>query len=49
MEEHEKLEYANLIINELIKKKDNLSYKEIEEIFDYTINCLKEKFTLQNL
>lgn len=49
MEDYEKKEYANLIVNELIKKKDNLSYKEIEEIFAYTINCLKEKLTLQNL
>ena len=49
MESYEKEEYVNLIINDLIKKNDNLSYKEIEEIFDYTINCLKEKFTLQNL
>ena len=49
MEENEKIEYANLIINELIKKKDNLSYKQLEEIFKYTINCLKEKIILQSL
>lgn len=48
MEENEKLEYANLIINELIKKKNNISYKEIKELFNYTICCLEEKLTLQN-
>ena len=49
MEEYEKAEYANLIINELIKRKNDISYKELEEIFEYTIYRLKNKFTLQNL
>lgn len=49
MEEDEKNECANIILNELIKKKSNISYKDVEEIFRYTIDCLKEKITLQSL
>ena len=49
MPEYEKVEYSNLILNMLAQKKSNISYKEIEEIFEYTIHCLKDKFTLQSL
>lgn len=49
MIEGEKIEYSNKILNEMLKSKSNISYKEIEEIFEYTLYCLKEKFTLQSL